>query len=67
MPLRIMTFGYVGPRSAGMGAGRDATMSRDEVQDAYHRGMILGQNIQGNLLIWPAEAPSAERARLSAG
>src|SRR6266699_982995 len=33
-------------------AGTHATNPREEIQGAYHRGMILGQNIQGNLLGW---------------
>lgn len=40
-------------------------MPRDEIQGAYHQGMILGQYIQGNLmdppeLIEPAPAGRAE-------
>jgi hypothetical protein len=50
------------------GAGRNATMSHDEIQGAYHQVIVLGQYIQGNL-VWPEliEPVSAERARLSAG
>jgi hypothetical protein len=44
-------------------------MSRDKIQRAYHQGMILGQYIQGNALVWPEliDSVSAERAGLSAG
>jgi hypothetical protein len=46
----------------------NATMSGDEIQGAHHQGMILGQYIQGKLLVRPEliESAPAERARLSA-
>ena len=52
-----------------MEAGRNATMSRDEIRGAYIQGMSRGAYIQGMLpvlqeLIEPAPA---ERAGLSAG
>jgi hypothetical protein len=44
-------------------------MRREEIQGAYHQDMILGQYIQGNLLVCPEliESPSAKSARLFAG
>ena len=68
MPLKIMTSGYADPSFSRNGGRRNAIMSRDELQGAYHQVIILGQYIQGNL-VWPEliELASAERARLCAG